>query len=426
MSIKLVLEMEAGDQLAGENNEVEAANVATEVEAATAELTEAGGEAEEYAEGIETSVDAAGELQEVHDTLAASVEDGEGVSEETAKMAEIAVEAICAKVGISTREARMIPAMESFGSANSRLTATKLAMEGIKEQAKRIWEAIKKACIHVWNVIKNFFAGLTKSRAMLEKHLTNLKARAEAAEGAPKEKKISTGAKAFSIKGKASLETVTKVLDQSSKLMDLSKKFTETLGQRAVEMINDVDAAGKALDTFKGLDLGIDEGKGSDKNSRNYGAFVGGRALVVSFDGSDKKNPTMSIGFQAVEKEAAKEIQAPTKEEIKSVIASAQATLKALLEFDKVFKNLESINKSLIKVSEDMMNQKQEMKKAVADKEDKEGNEAAGNEANNVRSLNKMISTIGTATPNMVFAAVKAAADYANAGINNLATAEKK
>lgn len=425
MSIKLVLEMEAGDQLTGENNEVEAANVATEVEAATSELAEVGDEAEEYAEGIETSVDAAGELQEVHDTLAASVEDGEGVSEETAKMAEIAVEAICAKVGISARETRMIPAMESFGSANSRLTATKLAMEGIKETAKRIWEAIKKAAIHVWNVIKNFFSGLTKSRTMLEKHLKNLKARAEAAEGAPKEKKISTGAKDFTVGGKASLETVSKVLDQSTKLMEASKKLTEALGQRAANVILKPEGADKAFEFFKGLELPV-SAKSASKTSAHYGTFVGGRSLVMSTGAKGEKNPHLTIGFEVIEKEAAKEIQAPNKEEIKRVINAALDTLKALQEFDKVFKGLENINKVLIKVSEEMAANRLDMKKATEENEDTEGNDAAGQEANNARSLNKMISTIGTATPNIVFAAVKAAADYANAGINNLATTDKK
>lgn len=415
MSIKLVLEMEAGDQLTGENNEVEAANVATEVEAATAELTEVGGEAEEYSEGIETSVDAAGELQEVHDTLGASVEDGEGVSEETAKMAEIAVEAICAKVGISAREARMIPAMESFGSANSRLTATKLAMEGIKETATRIWEAIKKAAIHVWNVVKSFFAGLVKSRAMLEKHLTNLKARAGNAKGDPKEKKISTGAKAFTIDGTASLDTVYAVLDDSVALAPMSVKLGEIADHLAMVGVDreDVNAA------FKGAMSKLQNSKSSktmDNGKTAHGRLVNGRAIVVT-PGKDDAIPTLAV--ETTEKTFAKEIDAPTKEQIVAMLEKATKALTDLKEFDKVSKTLEKVTKLTTDYADKMI------KAASSGSDDDKTKEEGKKTAETMKGINNMISKVGVACPSLMFGAIKAVADYANAGLNNLVVEKK-
>ena len=70
-AIKLVLSMESetGNLENGENNEVQAAELATKVEASSSELTEIDDDVEDYADGIETSVDATGELDEVADQL---------------------------------------------------------------------------------------------------------------------------------------------------------------------------------------------------------------------------------------------------------------------------------------------------------------------------------------------------------------------
>lgn len=420
MSLKLVLEMEAGDGVVGDNDEVEAANTATEVEATTSELSDIDGEASEYSDGIDASVGATEELGEVNDVLAAGVESGEGVSEETAKMAEIAVEAICAKVGISAREARIMPAMESFGSTNSRLTATKLAMEGIKETAKRVWEAIKKACIHVWNVIKSFFAGLFKSRSMLEKHLKNLKERANKVQGAPKEKKFSTGAKAFSIKGKASPETVQQVLTDSLTLLGASDKCAQTIVTMSIGANTDDSRPLDAIAEFTKIPEGMGEAKAG--KGKAYGNFVNGRSIIIDLDKSDKKNHLASIQIDVTEKTFATEIQAPSKDQILKVIESAEMTLKMLVEYDKTFKNIEKINKTLVSATDTVLSETQKSK-------DNMGSEADENKTklqDTVRSVNNMVSKIGTAVPNMVFGAVKAAADYANAGINNIGEKEKK
>ncbi len=420
MSLKLVLAMESDGATAGDNDEVEAANTATEVEVATSELAEVDGEVGEYADGIDASVNATEELGEVNDVLAAGVESGEGVSEETAKMAEIAVEAICAKVGISAREARVMPAMESFGSTNSRLTATKLAMEGIKETAKRVWEAIKKACIHVWNVIKGFFAGLFKSRTMLEKHLKNLKERANKVQGTPKEKNFSTGAKAFSIKGKASAATVQQVLDESLILLGASEKCTQIIATMSLGANIDTDRPLDALEQFTKIPEGMNEAKAG--KGKAYGNFVNGRSIVIELDKSDKKKPLASIQIDVTEKTFATEIQAPSKDQILKIIESAESTLKMLVEYDKTFKNIEKINKTLVAATDTVLSETQKAK-------DNMGSETDENKTklqDTIRGVNNMVSKIGTAIPNLVFGAVKAAADYANAGINNIGEKEKK
>lgn len=419
MSLKLVLEMEASEQITGNEDEVQAAQTATEVESASAELAEVGGEAEEYSEGIDASVDAAGELDEVHDTLAASVENGEGVSEETAKMAEIAVEAICAKVGISAREARLMPAMESFGSANSRLTATKLAMEGIKETAIRIWEAIKKAAIHVWNVIKSFVAGLFKSRTMLEKHLKNLKERTAKASGTPKSKTISSGAKAFTIDGKANQENVLTVLLESSQLPIIANLFTDKASQIAKGAVEGKDAKAAFIDW---MEKSKSKRRAAGDNKTAAGYFVNGRSIVTTTFAEADKLPQIAI--ETLEKNFAKDIDAPTKDQINNVIDKALETLKALTEFDKISKNLEKITKEITSHADKMIKLQASVQDAKATEKGTIKSDA-DKSADTVRAVNGMISKVGVAFPSMMFAAVKAAADYANSGLNNL-EAEKK
>ena len=413
MSIKLVMEMESDNSVAGSNDEVVAAQTATEVEAAASELGETGAEAEKYADGIDTAAGAAEELGEVEAKLEEGVESGEGVSAETAEMAEIAVEAICAKVGISARRERIMPAMESFGSSNSRLAATKLALEGIKETAQRIWESIKKAAVHVWNVIKSFIAGLFKSRTMLEKHLKNLKERVNNASGTPKSKTFSTAAKAFSIDGKANPSTVETILTEAADLDEMAKAMSaavEELVTRAREK-KDVKAELKELFDYikkSGLSRNIGD------NRVAVGYLVGGRSFVVT-DGKDDAAGTFAV--EVTEKNPAKEIDAPTKEQIGKVIDQALKVIELLKAFDKISKSLEKTNKLTIDYADKMIRLRGE-----AEDKKSEANDAA----KALRSATTMMAKIGVAMPNMMFGAAKAAADYANAGINNLDKEEKK
>lgn len=415
--------MEADNGTSADNSDVEAANTATEVEASASELNDVDAEVGDYADGIDASVGATEELGEVNEVLAAGVESGEGASEETAKMAEIAVEAICAKVGISARQARIMPAMESFGSTNSRLTATKLAMEGIKETATRIWEAIKKAAIHVWNVIKNFFAGLFKSRTMLEKHLNNIKERAQKATGTPTKKTISASAKEFSIGGKATMSNIEKILADSAKLSVVSADITGLLKKSAQAALDNDVMQISLKESLRGLTMGKgwsgSTHEDGEKKGDSYGNFTKGRAIALLED-----SDTIYFSVKTVEKDFAKEIDAPTKADITKVADGALATLKSLTTFDKVYKEMEAINKLLVQTTEKAIKASQNLDKATAKEGDVE-NKELGKMQKSVRSMNSIVAQIGSSIPGLIFGACKAAADFANAGLNNL-DAEKK
>ena len=406
-------------------NSVEAAEVATEVEVGASELTETEGEVEDYSDGIDTSVDAVGELEEVHDNLAESVENGEGMSAETAKIAEIAVEAICAKVGISAKESKTFPTMESFGAGTSRLQATKLTMENIKEQVARIWKAIKDACAYVWNIVKQFFNGLVKNRKVMEKHIQNLKGKAKSLKDeAPKSKTLKVGAKAFSIDGSATPGTAIKILENSARLSGVAYKTSGLVQQLAKDVVDgklDVSAK-EVLRHFKELGDGVGDAR-SYSDAVTVGNFVNNRTIaihMVKFLGSDYAK----IAFINIPGKVAETIAAPDKKEINTILEKAEFAIKTLVEFEKTSKQLEAANKAAANYADKMLKISQKMEAAEKESDDK--NDASKRRAADAKQrftlkvINNLVSALGTAIPSVIYNACKSAADYANAGITNI------
>lgn len=81
-------------------------------------------------------------LDDINDVLADSVDDGEGLSDDAAEMAQIAVESIYRRLGM--RAQNPIPSLESFGGRSARVQATRVAMESIGQSLKKAGEAIWK------------------------------------------------------------------------------------------------------------------------------------------------------------------------------------------------------------------------------------------------------------------------------------------
>lgn len=130
--------------------------------------------AELSADVVETEegVEAAASLESHLDYLGDSLANG-GVSKETAYVVEQHVAYLSKSVGVS----KTFPAMESFGGATSRLKATRVAMEEIKDKLKEIWNAIitalKRAAQWVVDNFNKYFGAAEKmqkrSEALIEK-----------------------------------------------------------------------------------------------------------------------------------------------------------------------------------------------------------------------------------------------------------------
>ena len=91
---------------------------------------------------LDTASDDIDSLNDVAKVIENSAE-GDGMSEDTAKMAEVAVESIMRRQGMSLAY-KPIAYLESFGSTSSRMSATKLSLESVKEKSKELWSRFTK------------------------------------------------------------------------------------------------------------------------------------------------------------------------------------------------------------------------------------------------------------------------------------------
>jgi hypothetical protein len=139
-----------------------------EVEEAVAQVATEADEINQVIQASSDTLEGVETLQKVQDVAQASVDSGEGMSEDAAQVAQVVVESICNRLGIASSRSLM-PAIESFGSSNTRLSATKIAIEGIGDTIKRIWEGIKRVVKNLWEKIKGFFARFFASTEKVKK-----------------------------------------------------------------------------------------------------------------------------------------------------------------------------------------------------------------------------------------------------------------
>lgn len=108
------------------------------------------------------------------DTLQGSIDNDDGLSEPAAEIAEIAIEAICNRLGIAMYKIAM-PATESFRTVSTRVMATEAVMDSIKNALTAIFEAFIKAIKYIGELIVKFKKFLSLNTEKLEKNLTALK-----------------------------------------------------------------------------------------------------------------------------------------------------------------------------------------------------------------------------------------------------------
>jgi len=185
-----------------------------EVEVDAAEIQTGSDDIEEISDAAEEASDDVDTLEGIQDVMAESVEKGEGLDETAAEIAEVAIEAICARLGI--KAGTTMPAMESFGSSNSRVAATKIAMEGIADKVKSILKAIQAAFVKAWEAIVEFYKTHAAVLGRLQKLATSLKDQAAKA-GVVKADagtiSNSTVLSAFNIGGKVDATTARSVIE---------------------------------------------------------------------------------------------------------------------------------------------------------------------------------------------------------------------
>lgn len=155
-------------------SETEEANeVIAEADASATEL-------EESAEIIGDAVEETEKLEEVVEIMEEKVESGEGMDDTTAKMAEVAVESICANLGLDIKG--QLPALESYEGSSTRLTSTNIAIESIKSWIIKTWEKIRKFIVDTFNKFIGFFKNFNNAEKAISGKVDKLLKRIDAFE----------------------------------------------------------------------------------------------------------------------------------------------------------------------------------------------------------------------------------------------------
>jgi hypothetical protein len=329
-----------------ETDLIEVAEDTADVEAAETEVAE--------------TVEVAEDLEEVATALEAAALNG-GIDKHSAAVVKIAVNKLYKRAGV--RSAAM-PAMESFGGTGSRVRATQLAMEDIKENIKRIWAAIVAQITRAIEWMADFFERIFVAARKLKERALKLKAKSTAVGKSTSGKKEADFeneklATALAINGSVAAKPtagLTKVVSLADEIFN-----GEALGVAMVE------GAIKELDAIKSNPKAILEqasGKmtgiiGSKKSSTDgFAELVAGTEMYSSEElpgGKAVITIVAAEGLKGAEREAATKAQSSKVEYFKGSKAAAANKKIATLEFG----TCEEIADEVVKLADALLKYKQ-------------------------------------------------------------------
>lgn len=121
---------------------------------------------------LDKLMDAYGESCLVHNQIVASLENAVGLDVFAVRMAEISLSSISNRVGIYADKTTI--SIESFGTKATRLTATRLALESIKDRIVEVVNKIIAMIMVVWNKIKAFIDSIFNNKDHLKVSIKKL------------------------------------------------------------------------------------------------------------------------------------------------------------------------------------------------------------------------------------------------------------
>jgi len=318
-----------------ESDLVEAADASAEVDAGVGEIESAQADSDT--------------LADIADTLEASEETG-GLDPVAAQVAEVAVESIYARLGVQRSK---MPAMEAFGAKETRVRATRIAVEEIRGTLKKIWDAIVAAFGKVMDWIKNFFRAIFDANEKLAQRADALEKRANATKGTAKEETMPAAnvAKAQVLAGVAGLAKFVK--DNDSKVSGVLPKSIKEIVQSKEKF----DAfKSEAVSAPAGYRVG-DEGAGEGMQWLVSDPMPGNAVFKLKVP---KETTEGEAAFQAIGQMTAalgvdgkadtakdEKVAVLSTAEVAKIATAARSLTKANLEARKVENGLEQQIKSL-------------------------------------------------------------------------------
>ena len=159
-------------------------------DAAIDEVADAGEQVIDDGEVIEELDDAKAALEEIYEDMRVSLENG-GMNADTARIANRYVNRTLKRVGM----VNPMPSCEAFGGFGDRYVSTSVAMEGIGDNIKQLWEKIKTWFANMWKNIRVYWQKVWDAAPKLKARAEALRQKADGLGGkVAQEKQIEVGA----------------------------------------------------------------------------------------------------------------------------------------------------------------------------------------------------------------------------------------
>lgn len=429
----LFFRMESMDNADAGQDATTSLEVNAEASEAVEEVESASGDVTEVDTGITNAETAQEELGEVQSTMEEAVEDGDGLSPREVDMVNARLERIASLLGTSASAQGLTLRRESFGSSQSRLTATKMRLEGLKEFGNSIWQALKNGFKWLLDAVVNLFAKLTKNSGIVKKRLEDLKGRINLINSSAtlKNDTLKASAKAFSVKGVTNKDTVIDVIESAAKCSAILEKISDiSKPENLSKMKSSKEAlSGLLKETFSVVISDLPEGSG--EGSVGYGNLLNNKTVIVTPEKNDANTsgvnvPKISIG--AASKKPAEDYKAFNKSDLANIVDNGLILAKEVNEFEKLKGNV----KKTIEVNISYCDKQSKLAadyntSATDDKGEKEQEKKARKEdAAYLGGMSKAFRVLATSLPTVAFSTAVAVADLVEAGINNFKTEEKK
>lgn len=395
-----------------------------------AEVTEGAAEVEELgadAAEMQAAGDEAGEdletLEEVRDVLADSVEAGEGVDQPAAAIAEIAVESICKRLGM--KKVNFIPAMESFGSKNNRVAATRIAVEGIWETVKQGWAKLVEWLKKTWESIKGYFVKLFDQNLRLQKAAEEMKGKVAAlsaeakAEGDKATIENKSLANVFAAKGaETTLKGLVEITGKATTAFNGAVDLVKTLEGASVDAKFETkieDVSKTSFNVVNALCTAMQSAPGAEKAGsaeKGFTVTIAGYKMGLQAEGAASKEQGLAAFALVWEKVEAPATKVPTlnKGDMEKVVAEVLALCKETADYKEIYGKMEKINKISLDTVEKILKGLEALSKAA----NKEGENAKGyaEARKQLSKTNSIMSSVGSKLPGVNVSTGKSALEY--------------
>lgn len=380
---------------------LKAAETTVDVAEGNVEMSKDAAELDNLDAAIVDAFDGIKAIEELKDLAEETMKEG-GMTPRVAKALEISHESIMSSLGMSHRKTteskNPIVTMESFKSAQTRISGTIQTMENLQESINTVKQKVMAGLKQAIAMVMQFFGSLTKNRQAMEQHLNNLAGQVTAigADAQKKAEQISGGAATISVNGQANAGTARTLLASAKSLLEGAMMLTVEIGK-----IN--PAQGDPAVMTNALS---EKTQGLVSSLGNNNAFTKGRKLAAEGGllGLVEGGGT------------AEQATAPSREEMTGLLNEAKGVLQVLRSYEAGIKNLQrGAEASLASM----------MANETAAQQVEGSNDEGASKAREhlARAVGRQVTRLGSQVPSWAFDAVKGSADFVRAGIANFAAA---